>query len=103
MARDIIKSCATTRALSKNAFVYSDEFFDEIHTRLKELKKLNLSNDKDSENSLQIKPILGKSFEENELNSILDLNEEDFENEIKNRFYKKRSEREKILSNIWGT
>jgi len=40
---------------------------------------------------------LGKSFNDNEISSILDLNEENFENEIKNKFYNKRSEREKIL------
>ena len=34
---------------------------------------------------------------ENEISSILDLNEENFEKEIKNKFFKKRSERENIL------
>ena len=82
---------------SKNSYNYSDEFLNEIIIRLKDLKKLNLTKDKNNENSIQIKSILGKSFEENELNSILDMNEENFENEIKNKFYKKRSEREKIL------
>ena len=40
---------------------------------------------------------MGKSFNDSEISSMLDLNEENFENEIKNKFYKKRSEREKIL------
>tara|TARA_Y100001970_G_scaffold9028_1_gene10485 strand:+ start:73 stop:2598 length:2526 start_codon:yes stop_codon:yes gene_type:complete len=82
---------------SKNSYNYSDEFLNEIIIKLKELKKLNLTKDKNNESSIQIKSILGKSFDENELNSILDLNEENFENEIKNKFFKKRSEREKIL------
>ena len=83
--------------VSKNSFDYSNEFLHEIIVKLKELKKLNLTKDKNNENSIQIKSILGKSFNDNEISSILDLNEENFENEIKNKFYNKRSEREKIL------
>ena len=83
--------------VSKNSFDYSDEFLHEIIIKLKELKKLNLTKDKNNENSIQIKSIFGKSFKDSEIGSILDLNEENFENEIKNKFYNKRSEREKIL------
>ncbi len=82
---------------NKNSFDYTDEFMDEIIIKLKELKKLNLTKDKNSENSIQIKSILGKSFNDSEINSILDLNENSFEKEIKNKFFYKRSEREKIL------
>ena len=83
--------------VSKNSFDYSDEFLHEIIIKLKELKKLNLTKDKNNENSIQIKSIFGKSFNDSEIGSILDLNEENFENAIKNKFYNKRSEREKIL------
>ena len=83
---------------SINAFEYSDEFLDEVLIKLKELKKLNLSKDKNNEHSIQLKSILGKSFEDNEINSILDLSDENFQKEIKNKFNKKRSEREKILN-----
>ena len=83
--------------VSKNSFDYSDEFLHEIIIKLKELKKLNLTKDKNNENSIQIKSIFGKSFNDSEIGSILDLSEENFENEIKNKFYNKRSEREKIL------
>ena len=83
---------------SKNAFEYSDEFLDEVLIRLNELKKLNLSKDKNNEHFIQLKSILGKSFEDNEINSILDLSDKNFQIEIKNKFNKKRSEREKILN-----
>ena len=83
---------------SINAFEYSDEFLDEVLIKLKELKELNLSKDKNNEHSIQLKSILGKSFEDNEINSILDLSDENFQKEIKNKFNKKRSEREKILN-----
>ena len=83
---------------SINAFEYSDEFLNEVLIKLKELKKLNLSKDKNNEHSIQLKSILGKSFEDNEINSILDLSDENFQKEIKNKFNNKRSEREKILN-----
>ncbi len=79
---------------SKNAFEYSDEFLNDIVIKLKDLKKINLSKDKNNEYSLQIKSILGKSFEDNQINSLLDSNDEDFEKEIKNEFFQKRSDRE---------
>ena len=79
---------------SKNAFEYSDEFLNDIAIKLKDLKKINLSKDKNNEYSLQIKSILGKSFEDNQINSLLDSNDENFEKEIKNKFFQKRSDRE---------
>ena len=35
-----------------------------------ELKKINLSKDKNSEHSVQIRSILGKSFDQNEIGLI---------------------------------
>ena len=95
--RKVIFSQRNNIIVSKNSFDYSDEFLNEIIIKLKELKKLNLTKDKNNESSIQIKSILGKSFNDNKIGSILDLNEENFENEIKEKFFKKRSEREKIL------
>ena len=82
---------------AKNAFEYSDEFLKEIIIKLIGLKKLNLSKDKNSEYSVQIKSILGKSFEDKEISSILELKDEGFEKEIKDKFSKKRFEREEKL------
>ena len=82
---------------SKNAFDYSDEFLEEILNKLKDLKKLNLSRDKNSEQTNQIKSILGNSFENSEIKSLLDFNDEKFEKEIKDKFLNKRDERKQIL------
>jgi len=82
---------------SENSFIYSDEFFNETLGRLKELHISNLSKDKNSEYSVQIKSILGKSFDDSEFKSILDLKDKSFEEEIKKKYNKKRSEREQIL------
>tara|TARA_Y100000590_G_scaffold463797_1_gene631497 strand:- start:661 stop:1494 length:834 start_codon:yes stop_codon:yes gene_type:complete len=81
----------------KNSFEYSDEFLKEIIIKLIELKKLNLSKDKNSDQATQIKSILGKSFDEKDINSILELNDENFEKQIKDKFANKRSEREEKL------
>ncbi len=80
-----------------NAFEYSNEFLNEILVKLIELKKLNLSKDNNSEHSVQIKSILGKSFEDKEISSILELKDENFENKIKDKFSNKRLEREEKL------
>ena len=82
---------------SKDAFEYSDEFLEEILTKLKELKKLNLSKDKNSEYAVQIRSILGKSFDEGEIGLILNSDDKKFENCIKDKFSKKRSDRESAL------
>ncbi len=82
---------------SENAFNYSDEFFKEMLIKLKDLKTLNLSKDKNSDFSVQIKSILGKSFDDKEFNSILHLKDQSFEEEIKKKYNKKRSERQKML------
>jgi len=82
---------------SKDAFEYSNEFLGEILTKLIELKKLNLSKDKNSEYAVQIKSILGKSFDEGEIGLILNSDDKKFENSIKDKFSKKRSDRESAL------
>ncbi len=82
---------------AKDSFEYSDEFLNEILIKLTELKKLNLSKDKNNEYSVQIKSILGKSFEDKEISSIMELKDENFKKEIKNKFYQKRLERENKL------
>tara|TARA_Y100000590_G_scaffold421719_2_gene525710 strand:+ start:975 stop:3509 length:2535 start_codon:yes stop_codon:yes gene_type:complete len=85
---------------SENAFEYSEEFLEEIISKLIEIKKLNLSKDSNSEYTTQIKSVLGKSFEDDEIKSILDLDDENFKKEIKERFFSKRSEREKALGKL---
>ena len=82
---------------SENVFEYTDNFLNEIIIKLKELKKSNLTKDKNNDQTIQVKSILGKSFEDNEINSVLDLNDQIFEKKIKDKFNFKRSEREKIL------
>ena len=52
--RKVIFSQRNNIIVSKNSFDYSDEFLNEIIIKLKELKKLNLTKDKNNESSIQI-------------------------------------------------
>jgi len=66
----------------------------------------NFSNEKiiyERENKLdafktKIKPIIGKSFKEEELINIINLKNEEFEKIIKKRFYELRSKRAELLN-----
>ena len=82
---------------NENVFEYTDNFLSEIIIKLQELKKSNLAKDNKSEQTIQIKSILGKSFKDDEINSALDLNDQAFEEKIKDKFNMKRMEREKML------
>jgi len=95
--RKVIFSQRNNIISSENVFEYTNNFLDEVIIKLKELKKSNLTKDNKSEQTIQIKSILGKSFEDNEINSALDLNDQFFEKKIKDKFNFKRLEREKIL------
>jgi Preprotein translocase subunit SecA (ATPase, RNA helicase) len=46
----------------------------------------------------KIKPILGRSFEENDLKSIAILKNEEFENKIRNKFMELREKRKSVLT-----
>jgi len=83
----------------------SNQISDVIASFLDDLIK-NFSNEKtvyERENQLdafkaKIKPIIGKSFEEEELLKIINLNNEEFEKTAKKRFYELRDKRIKMLN-----
>ena len=81
----------------KKAFNYADYFLDEIISHLLELKNKLLSNPKNSEFTTQVKSIIGKSFNDDEVNNILEIKDQEFKNKIKDKFKEKREEREKFL------
>jgi preprotein translocase subunit SecA len=81
----------------KKAFNYSDYFLDEIISHLLELKNKLLSNPKNSEFTTQVKSIIGKSFNDDEVNNILEIKDQEFKNKIKDKFKEKREERKKFL------
>ena len=78
-------------------FNYSNDFLSEIIEQSIELKNKYLSNPKGNEFSNQLKPILGKSFNEQELENLFQSNNQVFEEKIKKKFKEKRDERIKFL------
>jgi preprotein translocase subunit SecA len=82
---------------SESIFDYSDEFLKEIIGDLIKLKIQSLSNPKSNEFSNRLKQIVGKSFDESELKSLISANDAELKEKIINKFSESRDERIKIL------
>ena len=95
--RHVIFSQRNNIINDKKAFNYADDFLDEIISHLLELKKKHLSNPKNSQFTTQVNSIIGKSFNYDGVNNILEIKDQEFKNKIKDKFKKKREEREKFL------
>ena len=82
---------------SKEIFNYSDAFLLEILEKLVNLKNSYLTNPKNSEFSNQLKSILGKSFNEEEIQNLIQTTNQEFSKKINEKFLMKRDERVKYL------
>ena len=82
---------------SEKVFDYSDEFLSEITDHLIHLKTQKLSKVKDNEFNNQLKILLGKSTNDNELESLTNFKDEDFKEKIDSKFLESRNERIKML------
>jgi len=90
----------------RKEILISNKVDEIINSFLEDLYK-NLSNEKviyERENQLnafkaKIKPILGRSFKDEELANITKLKKEEFENIIKEKFNESRNKRNKLLTN----
>jgi len=83
---------------SEDIFHYSDDFLEEIIEKLSDLKSKNLSSTKNNEFNNQLKSILGKSFNEIDLQKLIDFKQTQFKDKIKEKFLEKRNERIKSLN-----
>ena len=84
--------------INKNEiFKYSDNFLDEISNKLKDDKNKYLVNPKNSELNIKLKSILGKSFDDKEMDKLIKLNDKDFNSKIHDKFDQKRKERIEYL------
>ena len=81
----------------KDAIKYADNFLTEIIKDLKINKSKSLSKANSIEFSTQIKSLLGKSFEEDQLNNLIKSKNDEFESLIKKKFFDIREERVKII------
>jgi len=90
----------------RKEILVSNKVDEIINSFLEDLYK-NLSNEKviyERENQLsafkaKIKPVLGRSFKDEELTNITKLKKEEFENIIKEKFNESRNKRNKLLTN----
>jgi len=83
---------------SQKVFDYSDEFLSEIIENLIILKTKNLSQSKNNEFNNQLRILLGKSFDENEVENLINLKDQEFKEKINLKFIATRNERIKLLN-----
>ncbi len=95
--RHVIFSQRNDIIKSKNIYSYSDDFLSEIIEKFIDLKKKYLINPKNNEFNKQLKSILGKSFNENEIEILIQSKNDEFKEKIEKKFIEKRNERIKYL------
>ena len=81
----------------KDSNKYADGFLNEIIIELKSLKSKHLAKPNSSEFSSQLKSLLGKSFDENEMEKLINSKDNEFKDLINKKFLEKREERNKII------
>ena len=95
--RHVIFSQRNNVINSEDKFNYSDNFLSEIIEEILNKKKKYLANPKKNEFSNRLKSILGKSFDEKEIENLTQTNDKEFEEKVKEKFNQKRQERIKYL------
>jgi len=98
--RHVIFSQRKNAMNSENIFDYSDEFLKEIIENIIKLKIQNLSNPKSNEFSNRLRQIVGKSFEEGELQEIITSKDDEIKTKITNKFLNSREDRIKLLGEV---
>ena len=82
---------------SNNIFDYSDVFLKEIIDDIIKLKIQKLSNPKNNEFDNRLKQIVGKSFNEKEIQELIHDDDSQLKERIASKFSEARNERIKIL------
>jgi preprotein translocase subunit SecA len=95
--RHVVFSQRKNAMNSQSIFDYSDEFLKEIIDDIIKLKIQGLSSPKSNEFSNRLKQIVGKSFNESELKSLISAKDSELKEKIINKFSESRNERIKIL------
>ena len=81
----------------KKSNKYADSFLEEIISDLKSKKSKYNSSPKSSDFHIQLRSLLGKSFEKDEIDNLIETKDSEFENSIVKKFISKREDRKKIL------
>ena len=95
--RHVIFSQRKNAINSKNIFEYSEEFLKEIIEEIIKLKIKRLSDPKNSEFNNRIKQIVGKSFNENEMEELISTKDIQLNEKITHKFNESRNERINLL------
>ena len=82
---------------NNNADTLSDDFLSEIIDDLKETKTKYLAKPNSNDFTNQFKSLFGKSFNNEEIDNLVNLKGNDFENLIRNKFLEKRNERINLI------
>ena len=89
--------------LNNNSNNYVEDFLEEILTNLLPSKNKYKSDPKGSNFLNTFKQIFAKSFSEDELNNIINMNNDDFKSSIKSKFSNNKLERIKYLGEMQNT
>ena len=95
--RQVIFSQRKEAMNSDKIFDYSNNFFDEIKKNIIDLKIEKLSNPKSQHFENQIKTLLGKNFDEKDLENLLKKKDDDLIKLLSENFENARNERIKLL------
>ena len=95
--RQVIFSQRNNVINSNNADTLSDDFLNEIIDDLKETKSKYLAKPNSNDFTNQFKFLFGKSFNSEEINNLVNLKDNEFENLIRNKFLEKRNERINLI------
>ena len=82
---------------SKDAKIFGDDFLFEIINKLKIYKSKHLAKPNSIEFINQLKSLFGKSFEESQIENLINSKDEKFEELINKKFLEKRNERINII------
>ena len=95
--RQVIFSQRNNVINSNNADTLSDDFLSEIIDDLKETKSKYLAKPNSNDFLNQFKSLFGKSFKSDEIDNLVNLKGNEFENLIRNKFLEKRNERINLI------
>ena len=96
--RQVIFSQRNNVMNSKNINTLSDDFLNEIINGLKETKSKYLAKPNSNEFINQFKSLFGKSFDNTEIQNLINKKDIDFEKKVKEKFLEKRNERVQLLN-----
>jgi len=91
--RHVIFSQRNNIIKGEETFSYSDDFLNEIIEKFIDLKNQYLKNPKNTDLINQLKPVLGKSFNEKDFEKLIQCQNKKFKESIKEKFIQKRNER----------